>query len=493
MKKDIPLHLQEIIYSSSDPEISRAISKLVKEGKIRKIAPKIYTPNFKEEPPVIIRRNIFSIIGQLYPGIVLSHRSALEFAPTGTGQIFLTYSYERKVKLPGITLNISEGYLAIEADNEMHKGLFVSQRERAYLENLQESRKKGEDSKTLERTKIEEKLESIVRVHGEEGLNALRDKAREISQTLDMQKEFNKLNSIISSLLTTKTSNILTSPLAIARAFGEPYDPKRVELFEKLFAELQQRTFSNVPDKNTTPEKFRNFAFYEAYFSNFIEGTKFDIEEARQIIETQRPLATRDEDSHDVLGTFQIVSDRNEMSITPKDDKELIAILQYRHKILLSARTGKAPGVFKDRNNFAGDTQFVDFNLVKGTLTRGFEFYRNLQHPFAKAAYMMFMISEVHPFLDGNGRIARVMMNAELVNEDQAKIIIPTVYREDYLGGLRQLTRRQEPDTYIRMLERAQRFSDSISGSGLKNMHQALIQSNAFKEGDENILRIIGE
>jgi len=28
---------------------------------------------------------------------------------------------------------------------------------------------------------------------------------------------------------------------------------------------------------------------------------------------------------------------------------------------------------------------------------------------------MMFLVSEVHPFLDGNGRIARVMMNAELI------------------------------------------------------------------------------
>ena len=28
---------------------------------------------------------------------------------------------------------------------------------------------------------------------------------------------------------------------------------------------------------------------------------------------------------------------------------------------------------------------------------------------------MMFLVSEVHPFVDGNGRIARIMMNAELV------------------------------------------------------------------------------
>jgi len=33
------------------------------------------------------------------------------------------------------------------------------------------------------------------------------------------------------------------------------------------------------------------------------------------------------------------------------------------------------------------------------------------------------MICEIHPFLDGNGRIARVMINAELVSANQSKII----------------------------------------------------------------------
>lgn len=40
---------------------------------------------------------------------------------------------------------------------------------------------------------------------------------------------------------------------------------------------------------------------------------------------------------------------------------------------------------------------------------------------------MKFLISEIHPFNDGNGRLARIMMNAELVAENEEKIIIPTV------------------------------------------------------------------
>src|SRR3546814_11306836 len=75
----------------------------------------------------------------------------------------------------------------------------------------------------------------------------------------------------------------------------------------------------------------------EAYFSNFIEGTRFDVQEARQIIETGRPMPARDEDSHDVLGTYQIVGNRQEMASIPqerseerREGKECVSTCRYR-------------------------------------------------------------------------------------------------------------------------------------------------------------------
>ena len=41
------------------------------------------------------------------------------------------------------------------------------------------------------------------------------------------------------------------------------------------------------------------------------------------------------------------------------------------------------------------------------------------------------MVNEIHPFLEGNGRIARVMMNAELVRAKQTRMIIPNVSSGD--------------------------------------------------------------
>ncbi len=147
------------------------------------------------------------------------------------------------------------------------------------------------------------------------------------------------------------------------------------------------------------------------------------------------------------------------------------------------------PGEFKDRNNYAGNTAFVDFNLVRGTLIKGFDYYNTLHSPFAKAIFMMFMISEVHPFLDGNGRISRVMMNAELTHAGQAKIIIPTVFRDDYMLTLRRLTRQGDPEPYIKAIQQIHRFSAMVYGEDRQAMTNYLTASNAFLDSSEGRLR----
>jgi Fic family protein len=389
-------------------------------------------------------------------------------------------------------IHFLKGNGPIEGDNPLSGELYASQRERAFLENLQVSRRPGPDSKTLTFPEIEDRLEQIIRVNGEQELNKVRDRARILAKELNMQTEFDKLNKIISALLTTHPATILKSSVAAARAFGNPYDPARISLFEMLFQELAQQEFKYREEQNLSNKSYRNFAFFESYFSNYIEGTVFEVAEAKQIIQTQQPLVKRNEDSHDVLGTYKIVSNKSEMSTTPNSPEELLTILSYRHQLLLSARADKNPGSFKHINNYAGQTEFVDSSLVRGTLIKSFDFYQALKHPFSKAAYIMFVISEIHPFLDGNGRVARVMMNAELTKEMQSKIIIPTVYREDYLGALRKLTRQSDPKPYIRMLARTHEFSATIVSEDMDKMQALLEQSNAFLEHTEGKLRIIG-
>lgn len=490
--------MSELIFASSNPKEAYKISKMLQEKKIRKIAPRIYSTNLEEAPSAIVKRNILEILGNLYPEAVLSHRSAFEFRPTATNKLFVTYTYTKKIKLPGITINFLEGKGPVDGDNKMIGELYVASEPRRFLENLQITKKTGPDSKTLSIPQIEEKLDDILRIKGEEGLNSLRDKARDLSKILDMQKEYELLNKIIGALFTTKPSKILKSDLALSRSAGLPYDRHRIEIFEILFNYLHNKAFQEYPENNLTPNlpagrqgSFRNFAFFEAYFSNYIEGTVFEVSEAKEIIDSGVPLPARSSDSHDVLGTYQLVSDKNEMKIIPKNENDFLKILQSRHKILLSARIDKHPGEFKIKNNRAGDTHFVDVKLVRGTLIRGFNYYKILADPFSRAAYIMFIISEVHPFADGNGRIARVMMNAELVNRNQCKIIIPTVYREDYLLTLKKLTRDKDPVPYVEMLSKAHKFSSHLNKDDYDELFKYLESHNAFYEPDEGKQLII--
>ncbi|KAA6301181.1 MAG: hypothetical protein EZS26_002635 [Candidatus Ordinivivax streblomastigis] len=393
--------------------------------------------------------------------------------------------------MKGITLNVMEGKPAVESDVNLG-GIYASSEGRWVLENMQVSRKKGGESKNFPIEFIEDKLEKIILREGEDGINKFRDKAREIANQLDFKSEFDKLNSLISALLNTHNSDVLSSASAKARATGMPFDSRRVELFEILYDKLKDYYFSERTDKNISEDSFRLFSFFEAYFSNYIEGTKFIIEDAKKIVDTGIAIPKRIKDSHDILGTFQIVSNSYEMSITPVSAEELIQILKRRHLTMMSARSEEVnAGYFKSQNNRAGNTEFVDYTLVEGTLRQGFKYYAALTDPMAKAIFMMFIISEVHPFMDGNGRISRIMGNAELFKSGLSRIIVPTVYREDYIMSLKKFTNRKEPDTFIRVMDKLQYFSNNIFGDNFDELNNYFKETNAYKEPSEGKLNII--
>lgn len=75
--------------------------------------------------------------------------------------------------------------------------------------------------------------------------------------------------------------------------------------------------------------------------------------------------------------------------------------------------------------------------LVRGTLIEGSELARSVPEGLPRAIYLAFLVSEVHPFADGNGRISRLVMNAELSRTGEARIIIPTLFHEEYVISAR--------------------------------------------------------
>jgi len=483
--------LNEVIVGSADPAVTRLLAHLKRKGSVRRLAPRLYSTNLIDSPERIVSRNLWTIIGKLWPGARLSHRTAFEYAPHD-GHIFLGYKYTRKVALPGVTIHFVATADSLPSDYPFLENLGVSSQARAMLENLEPDRTQGVAEKCLPVERLEERLEAEFSSGGEVALNKLRDEARVIASEIGLMREFARLDKMIGALLSTRPADVLKSGVARARAAGEPFDSSRVELFGLLLERLAAREFANHRECNVSEVDFRTFAFFESYFSNYIEGTEFELEEARRIIETGRILPVRDADSHDILGTYSLVSNRNEMSRCADSPEEFLELLAARHRVIMSGRPSSAPGVFKTRDNRAGNTHFVSFDRVRGTLKRGFEMSRVLRHPFARAVYQLFLTSEVHPFADGNGRLSRIMMNAELTAAGCAKIIVPTVFRPDYIGALRRLSRDRRPEVLIDAMSRLWDFSHWLSHGDFEHLKARFEESNAFADDENRILRFPG-
>lgn len=480
--------LPEILYSTSNKTENNKLGKLVKEGTIVKILPKAYTSNLEQPVNEIIRKHLLQLIWKHYPEAIVSHRSAIEYEPTNDNNFYLTSSQNRKVEWPGVTLRFTKGLQPLEDDYPIHKTLRVSSKERAYLENLSSSRAINGEYKTVEESVLEEKLILILETAGEEGLNKFRDKAREISKKLDMEKEFEKLNNKVGAILSTNPAEKLKSPVAAAQAIGTPYDPHRVRLFQKLVGELNNSVFESRVENAISQEEFNNFAFFESYFSNYIEGTTFEVEEAIDIVYKGKMIENRSGDSHDIKGTFEVCSNKFELKQIANTPIDFLNLLRERHKIIMVGRPDKNPGIFKEKANRAGSTHFVLPRLVNGTLSAGFELLQSINSPLGKAIFTMFIVSEVHPFDDGNGRIARVMMNAELVKASEQRILIPTAYREDYIGALRKLTRQSDVSVFVRMMDKIHSYSKWLNPSTFEDILQQIRLSQALEEPDQGKL-----
>ncbi|MGK2954724.1 MAG: Fic family protein [Solirubrobacterales bacterium] len=320
----------------------------------------------------------------------------------------------------------------------------------------------------------------MARTKGQHALIELIDKARVLAPTLGASSEFERLDRIVGALLGTQDAGLET-PAGRARQRGAGFDPSRLGLFETLRAEL---AFEHFADRQTSPDPMKLAAFFEAYFSNWIEGTEFEVDEAESIVFDGRVPPQRPADAHDIRGTFDaVISPR--FSSPAEDSDSFIDFLSGAHELVMGGRPEVGPGVFKERSNRAGSVTFVSPDLVRGTLAEGFRLLSTLPAGLPRAVFSMFLVSEVHPFADGNGRVARLAMNAELSAQGLCRILIPPVFRDEYMTALRALTANRNPTPIWRTLDRAQRWASILRWGRRDEAISLLEKSNAFVTPEE--------
>ena len=328
-------------------DLSRAaLSKAAKEGRAVRLAPGIYSGRPFTPPEEVVRRNWVQIVSHELPDAIITDRSARRSGPDN-GLLTVVHRRDRALELPSLTILPRPGADVLPGDTRL-SSVWLASQPRAMLENL-----RGGHRRYLSQAEIEAWIADLLALHGPTRLNQVRDEARRLAELAGLQRAFRRLEAIIGAALSTQPADALQTPALRARAAGTPYDHHRLELFERLAGTLADAPVEPLPLLPQDAERRLLLPFYEAYFSNYIEGTEFTLDEAAAIVFEEQIPAGRPEDAHDILGTYRIVSDENEMARTPADADELIRLLQARHRPLMEARPDKRPGRFKERANRA--------------------------------------------------------------------------------------------------------------------------------------------
>ena len=473
----------------TDISTRNTLQRRFRRGELTRVRNGVYVDSHDpSEIAKIIRTEWVAIANFLFANPIAVYRTAFELGPVNNRVYLMVLRGKRR------SVTVGPLQLSIEAGDVEHGvepfslAMRRSNVPRQLLENLTSVATKKGFKKKLGREWVELQLLNEVTVRGDTGVNQLRDEAAALALLLGMEKQQQQLNKMVSALLKTHPiDSVLTTRAGIAQAMSKPFDRERLERFSALSNYLNKLDLSEYAYTYDNAG-WRNLAFFESYFSNYIEGTQFTIDEAEDIVTSGRALYQRHEDSHDLLFHIDITRDHAEMTRTPDSADSFIDILKSRHSILLAQRPDKRPGQFKHAPNQAGATYFVPPEQVEGTLLQGFDLYRHMKAGIKRALFMHFLIAEVHPFNDGNGRMARIMMNAELVAADQHKIIVPTVCRENYLGGLRQATRQDIFRTITKVLHQLQQYSAERNWSDYGDVKTQLLTHAADQEANDGLM-----
>ena len=474
-----------IFFSAEFPPAT--LNRMVGRGEAVRLAPGVYTTDITKSPDAVVTSRWPIIVGHLFPDAVITDRSGPTSGPVG-GVLYLAHGATgRDVQLPGLLVTARRGGAPQSDDVSLPGGLHLASKARWMAENAEPSRvtRRRPVPRRLDEDELATWIDRTCQFDGPDALNHIRDRSRELATTLGVREDrLRRVHQLIGVALNTRDATSAPHVLA-ARHSGRPYDSIRVERFDVL-----ARALRAAPPQSRRTNDGEYLAFYEAYFSNFIEGTEFTVDEASDIVYHGFEPEGRSADAHDIVGTYKIVHDSEEMSRVARSPDEFMDLMRARHATIMAQRPEKLPGHFKVASNRAGNTLFVHPDLVVGTLTEGFARVDALDSPWERAVMGMFVVSEVHPFADGNGRVARLTMNAELEAGHECRIIVPTGLRDDYLAGLRRLSRDDEPGVYIKVMRFAHDWTSGIDFLDLEAARAQMSELSAFESASGRPLRL---
>lgn len=234
----------------------------------------------------------------------------------------------------------------------------------------------------------------------------------------------------------------------VNRGYYESFEPEKIHrkwnLYDPEVVALLSKADRQLGRLDMYSEYIPNIDLFismhvakEATQSSRIEGTETEFEEA--LMDKENIPPERRDDWEEVQNYIDAMNSAiKELETIPFSSR----LIRQTHKILLQGVRGeeKQPGSFRKSQNWIGgaspdDAAFVppvyeSIPVLMGDLEKFMHDEEILLPDLLKIAVMHYQFETIHPFLDGNGRVGRLMITLYLVSCGILKK--PVLYLSDY-------------------------------------------------------------
>lgn len=215
-----------------------------------------------------------------------------------------------------------------------------------------------------------------------------------------------------------------------------------VELQGKLSQcdKLQQQLWAYRPMSDETLKSLREY--YRVgltYTSNALEGNSLTESETKVIIEDGLTIEGKPlRDVYEAVGHAQAYDYLYDLSHQAPLSEEIICHL---HQLFYQQIEPLKAGKYRQVPVFISGSQYAVAPVAEigKRMAQLLQWYNNNEgklHPVVLAAELHKCFVFIHPFVDGNGRMARLLMNLSLMRNDYNIAIIPAITRSEYISSL---------------------------------------------------------
>lgn len=185
------------------------------------------------------------------------------------------------------------------------------------------------------------------------------------------------------------------------------------------------------------------------YASNAIEGNTLSLVETKVVLEDGITIGGKPlKDHYETVGHAKAFDEIIELS---KNATFTEADVKLLHKLFYEKIDSEKAGKYRTSQVIITGSE-VELPKPEKLNKKMQEFILQLPklkaelHPIEYAAMVHIIFVNIHPFTDGNGRVARLLMNLALLQSGYNIVVIPPVVRTDYISALQETNKGKNTD-----------------------------------------------